>query len=335
MHVFSIIIPIYKTEKYLNDCVQSVLSQSFTDYECILIDDGSPDNCSSLCDDFSKKDNRIKVIHKENGGLSDARNAGILQANGEYIVFLDSDDKLANNDTLKKLLEVIHKYNTDVVINSNFIEFTDNGKTIIKNNFNKDIQLSVPNVIINEFKKPGMYLAGWLFVLRKEYLINNHLFFKKGILHEDEQWMPRVFYKTKNIAINHYPFYAYRIERDGSITSKISAKRLLDLLDIINDLLVWSKENENYTTEGCLYMQEKAIALYYDVYKFSDIIKHQDKKAYYNIHKQLINISKRIPVNYNRNYFFISMIIGTYNTKLLYGFYMKIKNKLKKIDNKC
>jgi len=87
--------------------VQSVLSQSFLDYECILIDDGSPDNCPSICDDFSRNNTRIKVIHKENGGLSDARNTGILQAEGKFIIFLDSDDKLADNNTLKNLYNVI------------------------------------------------------------------------------------------------------------------------------------------------------------------------------------------------------------------------------------
>jgi len=327
---FSIIIPVFKTEKYLNDCVQSVLSQSFSDYECILVDDGSPDNCPSLCDDFSKRDNHIKVIHKENGGLSDARNIGILQATGDYIIFLDSDDKLADNNTLKNLFDVIQKYKTDVIINANFIEFTDNGKITIKNGFNKEIILADPNQIINEFNKPGLYLAGWLFVLKKEYLIKNNLFFKKGILHEDEHWMPRVLFKTKNITVNHFPFYAYRIERDDSITSKISSKKLIDLLDISNDLLSWSKELNNYPKEGCLYMQEKAKALYYDIYKYIDIIKHKDKKAYYNIIKKQRNISKKLPNNFKGKYFIISKIIGLYNTELLYSLYINFKNKLKK-----
>jgi glycosyltransferase involved in cell wall biosynthesis len=107
MSLFSIIIPVYKVEKYLDECVQSVLSQSFTDYECILVDDGSPDNCPQICDEYAKKYEQIKIIHKENGGLSDARNVGILQASGEYIVFLDSDDYLADNNTLQNLSVII------------------------------------------------------------------------------------------------------------------------------------------------------------------------------------------------------------------------------------
>jgi len=328
---FSIIIPVYKTEKFINDCVKSVLSQSFTDYECILVDDGSPDNCPSLCDELSKKDNRIKVIHKENGGPSDARNVGMLQAAGKYFVFLDSDDLFTDNDTLKNLYDVIQKHKTDVIINVNIIEFTDDGKYSSIYKFNKDIMIASPSVIIDEFNRTGMYFALCFFVLNREYLINNNLFFKKGILYEDEHWMPRILYRTKEIAVNHYPFYSYRKEREGStMSSNVTIKRIFDLLDIINDLLTWAEEKNNYPKEGCLYMAEKAKALYYDVFKYSDEIKKQDKKSYNNIHKQLKTVSKRIPNKSKGKYYLISKIIGLYNTKLLHNLYMKIKNKLKK-----
>ena len=88
----SIIVPIYNVEPYLRKCIDSILTQTFTDFECILVDDGSPDNCPAICDEYAKKDSRIRVIHKENGGLSDARNAGLDIAQGEYIGFVDSDD---------------------------------------------------------------------------------------------------------------------------------------------------------------------------------------------------------------------------------------------------
>ena len=325
---FSIIIPVYKTEKFINDCVKSVLSQSFTDYECILVDDGSPDDCPLLCDELSKKDNRIKVIHKENGGPSDARNVGMLQAAGKYFVFLDSDDLFTDNDTLKYLYDVIQKHKTDVIININIIEFTDDGKYSSIYKFNKDIVLAPPNVIIDEFNRTGMYFALCFFVLNREYLIRNNLFFKKGILYEDEHWMPRILYRTKEIAVNHYPFYSYRKEREGStMSSNVTVKRIFDLLDIINDLLAWSKEEDSYTKEGCLYMQGKAIALYFDVFKFSDTIKHQDKEAFYNIHKQLKIISKRLPNDFKGIYLLFTKIIGLYNTEALRRLYIKIKNK--------
>ena len=99
----SIIIPVYKVEHTLSQCIESVLTQSFTDYEILLIDDGSPDNCPQICDQWTEQDNRLKVIHKPNGGLSDARNVGIDRAQGEYITFIDSDDTI-EKDTLSEIM---------------------------------------------------------------------------------------------------------------------------------------------------------------------------------------------------------------------------------------
>ena len=92
--LISVIVPIYKVEKYLNKCVDSIINQTYKNLEIILVDDGSPDSCPDICDKYEKKDNRVKVIHKKNGGLSDARNAGLDIANGEYISFIDSDDEI-------------------------------------------------------------------------------------------------------------------------------------------------------------------------------------------------------------------------------------------------
>ena len=90
----SIIVPVYKVEKYIHKCVDSILNQTFTDYELILVDDGSPDNCGKICDEYAKKDSRVKVIHKKNGGQSSARNKGLDHAKGNYISFIDSDDDI-------------------------------------------------------------------------------------------------------------------------------------------------------------------------------------------------------------------------------------------------
>ena len=94
---FSIIVPIYKVEEYLDRCVESLIRQTEKDIEIILVDDGSPDSCPAMCDEWAKKDERIRVVHKENGGLSDARNAGLNIATGEYVLFVDSDDYVAEN----------------------------------------------------------------------------------------------------------------------------------------------------------------------------------------------------------------------------------------------
>ena len=112
--VISIIVPVYKVEKQLNKCIESILNQTFKDYELILVDDGSPDNCGHICDEYEKKDSRIKVIHKKNGGLSDARNAGLDIALGKYIGFVDSDD-IIHPQMYEKLYNCINKSNLDIV----------------------------------------------------------------------------------------------------------------------------------------------------------------------------------------------------------------------------
>ena len=120
MPMVSVIVPVYKVERYIRKCIDSILKQSFTDFELILVDDGSPDKCGKICDEYAAKDKRIKVIHKKNGGLSDARNAGLDYATGGYICFIDSDDWI-HKDLLKDNLERLVSENADVII-FNYVE---------------------------------------------------------------------------------------------------------------------------------------------------------------------------------------------------------------------
>lgn len=122
MAVFSMIIPVYRTEQYLSRCIYSVLNQTFQDYEIILVDDGSPDNCPSICDEFAEIDSRVKVIHKINGGVSSARNVGIEEANGDYIWFVDSDDYI-EEFALEQIYDAIQEKYADLYLfNTNSIK---------------------------------------------------------------------------------------------------------------------------------------------------------------------------------------------------------------------
>lgn len=115
MVFFSVIVPVYKVEDYLERCIKSILQQTYKDFELILVDDGSPDNCGIMCDEFAKKDDRIIVIHQENAGLSAARNAGLAIARGKYILFVDSDDWILESTTIK-LADIINKKNPDIIV---------------------------------------------------------------------------------------------------------------------------------------------------------------------------------------------------------------------------
>lgn len=127
--MISVVVPVYKVEKYLERCINSVLSQSYKDLEVILVDDGSPDKCGKICDEYAKKDDRVKVIHKENGGQSSARNIGIQEAKGQYISFIDSDDYLEKN-AYETLIKVATTTNADITEGGT--EYTVLGKLKIR-----------------------------------------------------------------------------------------------------------------------------------------------------------------------------------------------------------
>ena len=122
MPLFSIIVPVYNVEKYINKCIDSVLAQTFTDFELILVDDGSPDGCSAVCDDYAEKDSRIKVIHKQNEGLINARKSGLAIADGKYIGFVDGDDWI-ESDTYENFAEMIKKYEPDIVLSDFYYDY--------------------------------------------------------------------------------------------------------------------------------------------------------------------------------------------------------------------
>jgi len=317
MAFFSIIVPVYMVEKYIYECVESILSQTFDDYECILVDDNSPDNCPVICDEYANKNKTIKVIHKNNGGLSDARNVGIQESNGKYIIFIDSDDKITDNNALKHLYNFIQINRTDVIVNVNWHTFTDNGEIELFDRYNKSMVIATPEEVIAGFDNSFMYIAGCWFVLSKEYIIMKGLYFKKGIYHEDEHWIPRVLFNTQQIAINHYPFYAYRVKREGSITSSITPKRLFDMLSITDDLFEWSKDKNTYSKNGCSFMLTKAKGLLHSVLLGREEIKNKYKKDYHSLKFDIIKRFGKTPSLFFDLKLLLYMILGTSITEKL------------------
>jgi len=148
--VISVIVPIYKTEKYLKRCIESIINQTYTDMEILLVNDGSPDNCGSICDEYSEKDDRIKVIHKENGGVSSARNVGLDMAEGEYISFVDSDDFIKSN-MIEVLMSNMLSTQSDLVI-CNYENLYENNRVKIRSDYENRVFES-----IYEFEKLFVY----------------------------------------------------------------------------------------------------------------------------------------------------------------------------------
>lgn len=229
---FSIIIPIYNVEKYLNQCVDSVLNQSFEDYEVILVDDGSPDHCPQICDKYAEGHDNVRVIHKQNGGLSDARNAGIRAAKGEYVCFIDSDDYWRDENVLALISDRILKENhPDVVLfwQCSFFEGRkNNGEGSL------EVETKIDPYAEGRTLGRGEFIgSACSHVIDRKILIDNDLFFKKGIKSEDIEWAIRLYEKEPRTVLIRQRLYMYREGREGSITSTIDYAHLCDYCNII------------------------------------------------------------------------------------------------------
>ena len=228
----SIIVPVYKVEKQLERCIRSILNQSFTNFELILVDDGSPDKCGEICDEYEKKDKRIKVIHKKNGGLSDARNAGLNIAKGKYIGFVDSDD-IIHSEMYERMYNCITKYNVDIV-QCKFRKF----KSI--EDINKFSNIKDANIeyytskeaIIDMIDNNKINVNTWNKLYKRELFENER--FPKGKIHEDEFLTYKLIYKSNKIAyINEELYYYY--QNDNGIMNGSNLIKRLDRIEALEE----------------------------------------------------------------------------------------------------
>lgn len=211
----SIIVPVYNVEHELSRCVDSILNQSYTNIEAILVDDGSTDRCPSICDAFVMKDRRVRVIHKPNGGLSSARNAGLREASGEWILYVDSDDYILN-DSCERLIAVGAKYDCDIVSADAIREFNGGREYMVHGSLADGKCYPSRDFIIKTVKPCEWYAPACFNLYKRSFLIENNLFFVEGLLHEDMEMQPRVFLAAKTVAYCAYPFYRY-VDRASSI----------------------------------------------------------------------------------------------------------------------
>ncbi len=220
--LISIIMPVYKVEQYLDTCVQSLVDQTYGNLEIILVDDGSPDRSGELCDNWAKKDPRIRVIHKKNSGPSDARNAGLEIANGEYIGYADSDDIL-HPEMYDRLLSVMEKEQADIV-ECDYQEFYD-GSTPSFPPAEERISVFTPEEALSHLITTGTfrYLV-WNKLYRRSTIEN--LRFLSGKIHEDVFYVYQVFGLCKKIVKLHTPLYLYRQWPESIMGTSFSLKRL-------------------------------------------------------------------------------------------------------------
>ena len=235
----TIIVPIYKVEKYLSKCIDSILNQTFTDFELILVNDGSPDNCPQICEEYKEKDSRIIVIHKENGGLSSARNAGLDIAKGEYIGFVDPDDTI-DNKMYQVLYEVIEREKADVAVCDFYLVDEQTGNKSLRGRNSTEIQifdsLTVLNMFYNQdYKRGGYFIVAWNKLYKRDIFSN--LEYPHGLIYEDEYIAHRIFYKANKVVCTPDYLYYY-LKRGTSILGQSSnikkADKVLAKLDRIH-----------------------------------------------------------------------------------------------------
>ena len=242
--LISIIVPIYKVEKYLEKCIESIINQTYSKLEIILIDDGSPDACGEICDEFAKKDSRIKVVHKKNGGLSDARNTGIQNATGEFFLFVDSDDYISHA-MVEILYKTIKKHDADMVV-CGYYEVSSNGVVNVRKFTIKNGEEVLNGVEATErllySLEPEMVVA-WNKMERRN--LWNDIEFPVNKQHEDDFTSYQLMYKASQVVLINEPLYYYLQRGDGIIGSGFSLKSLHKIEAYESACVFFKDKNKN------------------------------------------------------------------------------------------
>ncbi len=238
---FSIIVPAYNVEKYIGSCIESILQQSFSDFELLIIDDGSTDETLAVIKQFAERDRRIQLFSKKNAGLSHTRNYGIERATGKFLYFVDADDLLEKDALLHIETQIRSNPNADIIATRYRVMDDKTGSRADVNNFPEKVLLNGTEMSPAEqyaacFLYDDISTMAQLYVVRREYLHRSGLHFCDDILHEDELWTPQLFLNAEKIAYCRASCYLYRINRDGAITSAFSEKHYLDRIFIMDQL---------------------------------------------------------------------------------------------------
>lgn len=247
----SIIVPIYEVEQYLNRCVESLINQTYKNIEIILVDDGSPDRCPSICEEYARQDDRVVVIHKKNGGLSDARNCGLMKASGDYILYVDSDDYLELN-ACEQLISEMNPEVDFVVgvikeIKKRVITYQKHTNLVSKKEY------SSKDFIIKSIKKNEWFAPAVLNLYRKAFLLDNGLFYRVGYYYEDIEMLPRLYLAARRIKYIDCPFYNYVIRENSIMTSDFTDVKKKMAIDNYNKWMECFSSVKDTTLQRYLY----------------------------------------------------------------------------------
>lgn len=310
----SVIVPIYNVEKYLDRCVKSLINQTYKNIEIILVEDGSPDKCPEMCDDYATYDSRIKVVHKENGGLSDARNVGIEISSGSFIAFVDSDDWV-EKDFIEELYSNIKRENADISI-VGYALIWDSGKEITYGD-NNDYLVYNQEDAIKELLKQKKFQC---MVCQKMYKreIFSDIKFPYGKIYEDVAVGLPTFLKANKVVFSGKPKYFYYQREDSIVNEKFNENKLF-FLDCCKEIIDYSnKHNKIFDKEAYNFYLRALLMLLLQLYsdvrtRNSEICKQLEKEVRKNKKHIFVNpyidFKKRIA---------LFMILVRFPRRLLY-----------------
>lgn len=284
--LISVIVPVYKVEKYLEKCIESIIKQTYTNLQIILVDDGSPDNCGKICDEYAKKDLRIEVIHKANGGLSDARNVGISKAKGRYIGFVDSDDYI-KEDMYEILLNLIKKYDADVSI-CNLYDVID-GNECIRNKENGIREYSRLDILKEVLLDKNIQSYAWNKLYEKELF--DEIKYPIGKKYEDIGTTFYVFEKCNKIVVTSEPEYYY-LKRSDSLVNNVTESTILDYTEIIIQRYLYIKQNiKELRKYNNYYLAKTLITAHNDIENLENISEGMQQR-YKKLYELVLEIIK-------------------------------------------
>ena len=299
--LISVVVAVYNIEKYIGECIESILNQTFSDFELILVDDGSTDKSSEICDSYKAKDSRVRVIHQQNKGPSGARNTGIKVAMGKYVYFVDSDD-LLHKDTLKSFVDILGNDNNYDCIMGSMSFFQDGTDNYIADSFNVNNE----DIIGKTGKQFFTYVMSNIGYIRMgirglynvEFLRNNELYLPKYSYSEDQEWVIRLLIKANKIAFNSNPYYLYRENRNGSLMNTLSLDKTNDTFCVYNSWI--ELVNAQHEDDELFYsaLREETVRRYISAcLSFAKRLPESDMSEFYERVKQtkkIIKNSKKI-----------------------------------------
>lgn len=311
----SIIIPVYNVQEYLRQCLDSVIKQGLSNIEIILVNDGSTDNSGNICDDYAKKYSYIKVVHQKNKGLSGARNTGIRNSTGKYLMFIDSDDFINSKVDLKKIVMNLKKDITQY----KWVYYYENSNKYTKF---KDMEIysdeDIDELLLKKVFDGTFSVSACDKIIKKSLIVDNDIYFKEGIYSEDMDWTFRLYEKISSYDILNEDVYIYRQARKGSITNKIKNKNVVDLFGIIKYWYNYDYKSDKLKEAYLNYLAYHYVILITllnkencskelkkDIYKLQDILKYSNNKKVKMCSKLFSIFGKKISIKILRFYIYL------------------------------